>query len=249
MAGAVYTTQPLDWERVLETPYFDMGACWNTCGSFCCTNEIDEFRFQLIMRGGANIIYLERELEHLAEAEPELTGDGESKALEWDFGGRRPLRVFQRPCRLRGLCAGCMRKPLHCRLYPFIPEFSPSGELIRLLDASIFDATFDARDWQSPCTVRRTNAETMAELKTDSARLDPLRHPYLMFHFACWGIFLDAYLEAVAANSELSGLEGTDFWRKWEILYFSRKLFDGERMRKRVLALETEYLDLYGEFR
>jgi len=44
-------------------------------------------------------------------------------------------------------------------------------------------------------------------------------------------------------------LQGDAFWRKWELLYLSGKLFDWDNVRGQILALETEYTSLYGDFR
>jgi hypothetical protein len=246
MADGRVLTGPVDWEAVMARTYFASTECWRTCGSFCCTHELEDFKFQLILTGGSNLFYLEEEYKYLSCTEPGLPAGDVAQELKLDFGGSKELRILQRPCMLKGACSGCIEKPLHCRLYPFIPEFNLNGELLRLNDASVFDVTFSAMGWSSPCTVRDTREEALTACHKDPDHLAPLRHPYLMFHFSCYGVFLDSYIECLEAETSLQELKGAKFWQRWEILYLSGRLLDWEKIRSGIHDLEVNYNDLYG---
>jgi len=249
MARPVVQTAKVDWDLIHSRTYFASDDCWTGCGSFCCTHELEDFQFQIIQTGGSNIVYLGQELDFLADRNGLGREDVLTHELALEFGGTRALKLYQRHCGFRGLCAGCMEKPLHCRLYPFVPEFSPEGELKRLQDASIFDVTFSALGWKSPCTVKSDRAAALKLCQADPDWLAPLRHPYLMFHFASYGVIVDSYTRCLGRETSLSGLTGGAFWRAWELLYLTGKLFEWDYIRSELRSLEAAYLEIYGEFR
>ena len=244
---------PIPWREILDTDFVDEGPCWTTCGGgSCCKGGVPGVKFQLILNQGVNLIFLEKEYEYIKEhgtSHDALEGSPAPQTLTFDFGGDRPLSVVQIPCKLLGLCRGVVVKPLLCRLYPFIPIVDASGGLESLFPGSIFELTDEVMGWDCRCPVMQDKRQIYWDKWRDNPEnLGLLRHPYLMFHLACYGIFADSYRRMLPQNDVLAGRVGPDFWHAWELQYLSGRLFDWDEIRGKV---HTTYMALrhrHGDF-
>ena len=170
------------------------------------------------------------------------------REITFDFGGPAPLRLMAVDCKLKGACRDVMTKPLHCRLYPFLPVFDPQGELIDLSPASVFDLTMLARKGTAVCSLWNTRRDHYLEAWRQDETLDLLRHPLLMFYFAVYRRFADDYMKNLCACAPLSGLDGANFWLKWELYYLGRKLFNQDAMRAMALETYQDFARVHGDF-
>ncbi len=170
------------------------------------------------------------------------------REFSFDFGGPKPLRMVVADCTMKGLCAGCIIKPMQCRIYPFIPIFDIDGKLEDLYPGSVYDLTFMRREDKTPCTVWHLKRDQYMKMWATSPEIDLLRHPRLMFYFAAYRCFADIYLDTLEANPALAPLKGADFWSKWELLYLGRKLFDIPKIRAGIYAIYEAYHAKYGDF-
>jgi hypothetical protein len=147
--------------------------------------------------------------------------------------------IVYMPCRLLGLCAGVIDKPLLCKLYPFLPvgHGAESGSTV---PASVFDATFQAMGWQTPCTVHRAGHPYDTQVIEEAARERSLGKPYVQFYLRLAGALHDIYVKKLMANSNLTAKTGPEFWRAWEFAYLSGALVDRARLRDSALAILAE---------
>ncbi len=243
---------PVDWRQVHEGRYVWEDQCWSTCnGGFCCSNNHPDFAFQLIPTRGTTIVYMEQEYEYLKQQRqvPETQLNlAPPQAVSFDFGGPRPLRLLQTPCRLLGLCDGVIEKPLLCKLYPFLPILDADGELRDVLPASIFELTFDLIAVPTPCTVRAKKELYLSRWRQHAELLSPLKHPYIVLFLQAANQFAKVYADGLRANETLRGREGRDFWIHWELEYLGGRLVDGERLRSMVAASYEQLTDRHGVF-
>ena len=181
--------------------------------------------------------------------------------IEFDFGGARPLKLIQTPCHLLGKCDGIVDKPLLCKLYPFLPIPGVNGGLNGLVSASIFELTFEFLAGRtdadiklpvlqdgSPCTVKLKANDYSTAWRKIPTLLDALRHPYIIFHLQSAKLFAENYMSKLSQCDALAGMEGRDFWKRWELQYLSGKLVDGQKLREEMLLVYNELVQCYGEF-
>ncbi len=243
---------PVPWAQIYQTQFVFEDECWQTCGGgFCCSNNSPDFQFQLLLTGGANLLYLNREYEFAHQhgvAADNLPDTDPSSLLSLDYGSGRALGAVKVNCRLLGACDGCIDKPLLCRLYPFIPVFSIDGVIETLHPGSIFELTSQTMGWTSPCSVALKRSAFMERWTGDVELLAPLRHPYIMFHLAAYGILVEAFRTGLANDTKLAGLTGAEFWRTWELVYLSGRLFDWPLIRSQLSDLHDTYHSQFGDF-
>ena len=195
----------------------------------------------------APIIYLGDEYEWMQKEG--LVPDGlRTREIHFEFGGPKPLKLIVVDCKLKGHCDGCMTKPLHCRIYPFIPIFEVDGQLSDIYPGSVFDLTFLQREGKTPCTVWHRRRDNCMQSWQSSSAIDPLRHPLLMFYFAAYKCLADNYLSMLSKNPDLKILNGAEFWSRWEILYLGRRLFEAHILKESVHKIYMEFNKTYGDF-
>lgn len=243
---------PVPWAQIYRTQFVFEDECWRTCGGgFCCSGNSPDFQFQLLLTGGANLLYLTREYEFAHQhgvAADNLPDADPTSILKLDYGDGHALSAVKVNCRLLGACDGCIDKPLLCRLYPFIPTFSIDGEIETLYPASIYELTSQAMGWTSPCSVALKKSEYEERWTRDPNLLAPLRHPYIMFHLAAYGLLVDSYRTGLANDRKLAGLDGVEFWRTWELVYLGGCLFDWPLIRAQLSDLHDIYHSQFGDF-
>lgn len=245
------TKYEVKWDAVTAAEFIFEDRCWETCGGYCCASRHSDFCFQLIPMGMATVLYFADEYRYLSRAGKVLGMEGpghRAQRLSLDFGGPKPLSLIQAPCPYLGECAGKINKPLHCKLYPFMPVFALDGTLKDLYPFSVFDLTMLVRGEQSPCTIWGKKDAYLKKWREDSTALDVLRHPFFIFHSMVGKTFADLYTEKLRADKSLAGLEGVDFWRKWEFRYLAGRLMDGDALRSRAAEAHEKVVDAYGPF-
>lgn len=242
----------VDWQDAHAGQYIFEDQCWTTCnGGFCCSNNHPDFQFQLIPTHGTTLLYMWSEYQWLDRTGkvPEKHHHGQPpQELSLDFGGPEPLRIVQTPCRLLGQCEGVIDKPLLCKLYPVLPVLDDEGELEDVIVGSIFDATFDAMGWSTPCTVFGKRATYLKHWQANRALLDGLRHPYIIFHLQAAALFLRNYTAKLIVHKPLKDRTGADFWKNWELQYLSGRLVDGETLRRDIAICYARLAARYGAF-
>ncbi len=244
--------QAVDWERIAQTEFLFEEQCWKQCGGYCCSSGCAEFQFQLIPTHGATVLYLAQEHAHLAARgqTPEHVPGTHAVAqpLALDFGGPEPLVLMQLFCNLLGQCHGRFPRPLHCRLYPFLPVFDAEERLTDLLPFSVFDATTHARGQTVACPLWSKRDEYLRRWREAPELLAPLRHPVFLLYFHAARHFHDLYVGRLMEQHDLLQLEGAAFWKAWELAYLSGRLLDGERLRERVRNSYNTLVERHGPF-
>ena len=242
-------TEP-NWAEIEATVFAWEDQCWLTCnGGYCCGNSHPkEFNFRIFRLDASAIVYLGEEYDWMVANGAAPPSDMRKREFSFDFGGPRPLRAVVVDCDRKGLCEGCLIKPLQCRIYPFIPVFDDTAKLVDLYPGSMYDLTFLKTDDQTPCTVWQTKREPYLVNWQKLPAFDLLRHPLIMFYFAAYKAFADIYLEMLGDSKTLAGLEGEDFWSAWEFQYLGRKLFDIPRIKSEIFAIYQQFEARYGDF-
>ena len=237
------------WEQIESTVFAWEDNCWLTCGGYCCgTTHPEEFQFRILPLDASAIVYLGDEYDWMEKNGKAPPPDMRKREFVFDFGGPKPLRMVVVDCHLKGLCAGCVIKPLQCRIYPFIPIFDLEGELQDLYPGSMYDLTFSGSEDRTPCTVWHSKRDSYLERWRSAKEVEVLKHPLLMFYFAAYKIFADIYLEMLGKDESIADLKGAEYWSRWEMLYLGRKLFDAPRLRRDIHALYLDYRERFGDF-
>lgn len=239
-----------NWAQIEQIVFAWDDNCWLTCnGGYCCGNSHPvDFNFRIFRLDASAIVYLGDEYDWMVANSAAPPSDMRKREFKFDFGGPKPLRAVVVDCDRKGLCAGCLVKPLQCRIYPFIPVFDIEGKLHDLYPASMYDLTFAGIDDKTPCTVWNLRRSAYLAKWSEQPEVDLLRHPLLLFYFAAYKIFADIYLEMLEHSTVLTGLKGEAFWSAWEFQYLGRKLFDIPRIKREMLALYATYEARFGDF-
>jgi hypothetical protein len=243
---------PVSWESIHRETFLLEEQCWTTCnGGFCCSNNHPDFQFQLIPTAGTTILYMEEEYRWLAAhgkvPDPQTPG-GVANLVSIDFGGPRPLSLVQTTCRLLGRCNGVIDKPLLCKLYPMLPVLGIDGALEDVIASSIFELTMRLAGINTPCTVAAREQHYLQKWRNAPEHLEPLRHPYIIFHLQAARHFTDVYTRKFEANEALRGLTGKLFWRMWEIEYLTGGLMDGDLLAEKIRQTYDQLVHNYGCF-
>jgi len=243
---------PEPWERIHRETFVYEDNCWTTCnGGFCCNHEHPDFQFQLIPRHGSTILYMEEEYNWLCKhgTAPNVHNLGSMpNTLSFDFGGPRPLNLIQVHCRLLGKCNGVIDKPLLCKIYPMLPVLGTDGALEDIYPSSIFELTMQIKGYKTPCTVVDKKKHYFAKWKNAPARLESLRHPYVILYLRAAKHFADVYTERLTANSALMALSGAEFWKRWELNYLAGRLLDTDQLAERIRETFNSLMTRYGTF-
>ncbi len=239
-----------DWAGIEQTVFAWEDKCWLTCnGGYCCGNSHPkEFDFRIFRLDASAIVFIGEEYDWMVRNGAAPPSDMKKREFSFDFGGPRPLRIVVVDCDRKGLCEGCLVKPLQCRIYPFIPVFDTAGELDDLYPASMYDLTFLKTDGATPCTVWHGKRDKYLGYWRTMPEFKLLGHPFLMFYFAAYKTFADIYLETLEGNPTLQELRGADFWSAWEFQYLGRKLFDIPRIKREILTVYRQFEARHGDF-
>ena len=143
-----------------------------------------DFQFRLLSSHCTTLFLLEDELSYFTENGlwPQ-TNWGAPKRMALNIVPGLEAAVMLVQCQWEGKCHGNATRPLHCRLYPFIPVLSPDGVLLRIEPASVFDLTDETMGFRSPCTVLTQKQAYFDRWKNDSRTLEFLRNPTYHFSF------------------------------------------------------------------
>lgn len=235
------------WDAILATSFVFEKDCWTSCGGYCCDIRHGDFRFNILPAEGASILHPGDEYDWMRDNGRQPPESANPREICFDFGGPRPLRLVAADCTLKGHCAESRLRPLHCRLYPFFPIFDVHGGLADIYPASIFDLTRLAREGRAGCDIWNDRRQAYLEAWRRDDTLDPLRHPRLMLYFAAYKVLADNYVQNLNNNTTLAKLSGADFWRRWELLYLGRRLFDIPALKKAMLAVYLEFAQAHGD--
>ncbi len=235
------------WEEILGTSFVFEENCWHDCGGYCCDIQHGNFSFKLLPSSGTSLLLLGPEYDWMV-ANGHNFPNGKPREILFDFGGPAPLRIMVTDCALKGACPGKFTRPLHCRLYPFLPVFDVHGALADIYPASIFDLTLLSHAGKTHCNVLNNKRDSYFKAWSTSFALNLLRHPLIMFYLAVYKIASDIYIQKFNDNEVLKTLEGASFWQRWELLYLGKKFFDAPETKVRALEIFKEYEQVYGNF-
>ncbi|MBI4805934.1 MAG: hypothetical protein HY795_11935 [Desulfovibrio sp.] len=235
------------WEEISRASFVFEENCWETCGGYCCDIRHGDFTFNLLPSEGTSILHIGDEYDWML-ANGHIPPDASPREIVFDFGGPGPIRLVAVDCKLKGVCGGERMRPLHCRIYPFLPIFNAQSELIDIYPASIFDLTCLAREGKAACTLWNERRDIYMEAWKSGDILKPLHHPLLMFYFAVYKCAADNYLENLKKNAMLASLDGAAFWQRWELLYLGKRLFDAPAIREMALGVYHDFSRVHGDF-
>jgi len=238
-----------NWADIHAREYVDAPGCWKTCGGgFCCSNNHPDFDFKLLPTHGTTIVFMPQEYlwvrDHGRLLQPATPAD-KPRQLSFKVDEATTCSMVYMPCRLLGLCAGKIDKPLLCKVYPFIPVPAYGNTRERAVPASVFEATFEAMGWPTPCSVHRQREPHEARVLADAARSGQLSDAYVQFYLRLAGALYENYVAKLLANTGLVAKRGPEFWRAWEFAYLSGALIDRASLREKALTilagLKAEY--------
>ena len=203
------------------------------------------------MKEGSTILYMgpeDRWMLRNRKVFRDGSGQDLAQPKTFDFGGPVPLSYYHVTCNLLGACSGVVDKPLLCKVYPFFPVLSFSGELEDIYPSSIFELTFELQDLPTPCTVSSKKESYLKRWRGQPEILAPLHHPSVIFYLRAVKHFVDSYKLNFTANESLRQLSGQAFWRTWEMAYLSGKLISSAQLKANILSDYNQLTSHYGEF-
>lgn len=243
--------ESVDWEQISSTHFVFEEGCWNSaCQSLCCRASVPGANFRIIKERGVYLLYLSGEYEyHQKEKTLPLASGEESKFRTWklDFGRSTCLEVVLASCWFEGRCVEPAKKPLVCKLYPFLPILDLDGNLEELYLLNLFDLTIEARGFEKRCNILELRAKYFDLWRNNTKALTTLQHPFFIFHFRAAKIFLENYLDELSKNEKLRGKQGKEFWDCWEIEYLTGRLLNQDAIRPKVANLYDLVIQKYGE--
>lgn len=238
----------VNWETLSRQNFVFENECWLTCGGgHCCSTDHPDFKFDFLPTKGTTLLYMEAEYEW--QKVNGLILHDPVHTVSLNFGGKNPLKVLNTPCHLLGQCEGIVSKPLLCKLYPFLPILSLSGELEDIIPASIFDFNFSLINGQeTPCTVWGKRGYYMEMWRKNTEILELLNTPYIIFYLRAAYHFANSYRTKFKNFSNKTGLSGVEFWKKWEFRYLSGALIDKVTLTENIHKDYKALIHIYGDF-
>lgn len=238
------------WERIHAASYLSIPNCWEKCGGgFCCNNRHELVRFRAIPQGQQSFPMLEDEFIYLREngfLAPEMITSARVMSVTLPNGKTASARMVT--CRQKGRCFSVDKRPLICKIYPFIPVPGEDGSITGFELGSVFDEMFHLAGLPSPCAVlEEDSAKLKAELAEKIGFIFEM--PYFIFYFSAFTIIAQHLRTRFA--QQYSGDPSADypaFFREFELLYMGGKLFSAETIREQLQTLYTSLERRYGEF-
>ena len=132
------------WERIHGISFLSVPDCWKRCGGgFCCNNTHELVSFRAIPEGQQSFPVLEDEYAYLKSngfLAPEMLANARRMSLALDNGRTASVRMVT--CRQKGHCVIPDKRPLICKIYPFIPIPGIDGTISGFELGSVFDEMF-----------------------------------------------------------------------------------------------------------
>lgn len=241
---------PAAWDKIHSTPYLSIPECWEKCGGgFCCNNRHELVRFRAIPQGQQSFPVLEDEYAYLKDGgflSPEMVTAARVMSVTLPNGKTASARMVT--CRQKGHCFSVDRRPLICKIYPFIPIPEPDGSISGFELGSVFDEMFHLAGLPSPCAVLEENSPGLKAELTDKIGFI-FDMPYFIFYFGAFRLIAQhlrtRFFQLYAGNPSE---DVPKFFREFELLYMGGKLFSAGTIREELQALYSSLERRYGEF-
>nr|WP_287410474.1 hypothetical protein [Pseudodesulfovibrio sp.] len=225
------------WAEIHSKEFVSTPECWTSCNGGACCNMglVSDIQFNILPNVGTTLIFMEDEYRYFNSQSMKLTHP--IKTLEMNFADKETLTIHTAHCDLNGRCTDCFPKPLLCKMYPYVPIVTLDNSLETILSGSIYDWTFEVKEWASFCPSFGKKDFFYTKWSKLVNEISLLSHPYLVFYSQVIKIFHTSYVDCLRANKRLMDMEGPAFWKNWELAYLTGKLFAISDIKKQVKTL------------
>jgi len=238
------------WEQLHHTSFPSVPNCWEKCGGgFCCNNRHELVKFRAIPSGRQSFPVMNGEYAYLHDAKslgPEMISN--TRTMSTVLSNGKTVSAHMVTCSQGGRCFSWEQRPLICKIYPFVPIPDLDGNITGFEVGSVFDIMFHLAGIPSPCAVLEGDCAQLKEKMKDEIGFI-FTMPYFIFYFRAFGIIADQLRKGFSEN--YTGLPSADypkFFREFEILYMSQKVFSKENIKNELENLYSELEKKYGEF-
>jgi hypothetical protein len=240
----------IDWQNIhAVTSFVETKDCWQQCDSYCCTTNHPDFSFRFIRPGQVQLPMCPQEYQYLKNA-GKLQDDqpGAINQHSIEFAPKKQASVYMMRCGLGGLCRFPDFRPLICKIYPYLPIPTPSGDIEDLALGSVFDMARHAKDGYMPCPARRQDNHDM-RAKAREAYKVLFDHPHLIFYFRVAGGILALMEHNLRQKfSEVLELPLQKYFKKWEVLYMTGQLTPGPEVAEVCRREYQAVAAVWGDF-
>ena len=241
----------IDWEKIhARESFIDLAGCWQRCDSYCCKTNHPDFNFRFIRPGQVQLPLCPEEYRYLASID--CLPDPDPAALSRhgvEFAPGQRAQVYMVRCDRGGDCRHPAQRPLICKIYPYLPVPDPSGRILALAPASVFDAARQTLDDYKACPALRQETPAMRQQALDNFPV-LFTHPHLIFYFRLAHELMNLMQSQLHTHhADILKLEPRQFFRKWEVLYMTGALLPGERVRKLAATHYQAVAAHWGDFR
>jgi hypothetical protein len=238
------------WDQIHNISYPSIPDCWEKCGGgFCCNNRHELVKFRAIPSGRQSFPVLDSEYHYLKESgalAPEMSANIRTTSAVLKNGTTASVHMMT--CSQGGHCFSWEKRPLICKIYPFVPIPDLNGDVTHFEVGSVFDIMFHLAGLPSPCVPQENHAaQLQAGLKEKMGWI--FKMPYFIFYFRAFEIIAQELRAGFSEQYKGSPAQDyTRFFRDFEILYMSQKLFSGERIKNKLEDLYSSLIEKYGDF-
>ena len=238
------------WEKIHSISFPSVSGCWENCGGgFCCNNRHELVKFRAIPSGRQSFPVLDSEYQYLKEGgflSPEMTAN--TRTISTVLKNGKTASVHMVTCSQGGRCFSWEKRPLICKIYPFIPISDDDGSIIRFEVGSVFDVMFNLAGLPSPCAVLAQDLKPLHdEFKERTG--DVFNMPYFIFYFRAFEIIANELRKGFAEHYKGTPSDDyTKFFREFELLYMSQKVFSKDRIQAELENLYASLENKYGDF-
>ena len=229
------------WEKLLNTEFIFENKCYETCSSFCCKWKTPDIPLRFQVTGGT-LFYLPKEYEYMTSIGVSLRNP--VKSIGINVNDKRIETIYQH-CNDDNNCNILFKRPLSCKLYPFLPIYDLDTD--RIIDVeyfSVYDINADYINYRTPCYVKDYKEKYLQLWNSDNEQSKILRDPYIMFYLSVANVVRKNYvynLKKTLLNKE----DNKTFWKKWEMLYLDKKLIDINVIHEEILILLNYFTKEY----
>jgi len=234
-----------DWAKVYSYNGIYEEDCWKSgCSSHCCNYDIVGKNFKILKK--VNEVPLFPGEYHYLKNNNKFQEGSTIKILSFTLNNNVRIPVVLNWCPLNGNCSDHGYRPVMCRFYPFFPVIDYKGKVLSLERSIPYDLFWEDIDENMPCSITSLSINSINSFLGLTANL--CRDPNNIFYLIMAGIYKKSIYEQMHENKLLNNINNAaDFFKQWEKLIISNKLFDVKKTVYKLTELWDNLNNIYNE--
>ena len=226
-----------NWAEIYDKELIYAPNCWMECDGYCCQNFFGK-HFKFLDKESVILPLIEEEyaeykkrggIENLKETKKTIPIKDKS------------ITLYLLKCQEKGLCNPHQNRPFICRVYPYFPVVSQTGEIIDFTYAALMDNLVSKEYHKCPLTKEeRTKKEIVKNLGT-------IEDPKIIFIFMLTNLLIE-HLKKYIPDRIDSPRSERKLVAKFEKLILGNKIFKDKSFKDEAAAIYDALVKQYGEF-